>query len=337
MDNKYAIFSDLHLGVHQNSSLWHKIADEWSDWFINELRSKNIDKIIFLGDYFHSRSEISVSTLHVAADITNKFKDFEMIMLVGNHCSFFKDKAEVHSLSIFKGYSNIQIVDVPKMYKFGNKDVFFCPWGTEYKDMEKCDVLMGHFEIQTFKMNTYKLCEHGFTSQMLGKKAPLIFSGHFHLREEREYDKYKINYVGNPFEMDFGDTESSKGYYIMDFDTLKYDFFENTISPKHKKIKLSEYEGKKDNIGRNIVKIIVDEIVDNDVLESKTSNIQKMQPLSLSFDSTAVFNPIIEKLDEEYDLSGIDIEKAIVDFVNMLDIDDKEKVAKYTIDLYKHV
>jgi DNA repair exonuclease SbcCD nuclease subunit len=172
---------------------------------------------------------------------------------------------------------------------------------------------------------------------MLGKKAPLIFSGHFHLREEREYDKYKINYVGNPFEMDFGDTESSKGYYIMDFDTLKYDFFENTISPKHKKIKLSEYEGKKDNIGRNIVKIIVDEIVDNDVLESKTSNIQKMQPLSLSFDSTAVFNPIIEKLDEEYDLSGIDIEKAIVDFVNMLDIDDKEKVAKYTIDLYKHV
>ncbi len=337
MDNRYAIFSDLHLGVHQNSALWHKIADDWSDWFVSELKQKNINKIIFLGDYFHSRSEISVNTLHVASNITDKFKDFEMKMLVGNHCSFFKDKAEIHSLSVFKGYSNIEIVDKPKMFKIGDKNVFFCPWGTEYKDMEKCDVLMGHFEIQSFKMNTYKLCEHGFTSQMLSKKAPLIFSGHFHLREERKYDKYTINYVGNPFEMDFGDTESSKGYYIIDFDSLKYNFFENTISPKHKKIKLSEYESKKHNIGKNIVKIIVDQIVDNDDLEVKTLSIQKMEPLSLSFDNTAVFNPIIEKLDEEYDLSGIDIEKAIVDFVNMLNIEDKENVSKYAIDLYKNI
>lgn len=335
MDNNYAIFSDLHLGLHQNSSVWHKIANEWSDWFIEELNKKNIKKILFLGDYFHNRSDISVNTLHVASDITDKFKDFEMIMLVGNHCSFFKDKADVHSLSIFRGYSNIEIVDKPKMFEFGGKNVFFCPWGTEYKDIPKCDILMGHFEIQTFKMNTYKLCEHGFTAQMLGKKAPLIFSGHFHLRDERKYNGYDINYVGNPFEMDFGDTESSKGYYIINFDTLKYDFFENNISPKHKKIKLSEYDKCKENIKNNIVKIIVDKNIESDDLEKYSTNIQSLTPLSLSFDNTIAFNPVLEELDDEFDLSGIDMEKAITDFVNLLDIDNKEDVVKYTIELYK--
>ena len=40
----------------------------------------------------------------------------------------------------------------PKMFKMGDKDVFMCPWGTTYADIPKCDVLMGHFEIETFKM-----------------------------------------------------------------------------------------------------------------------------------------------------------------------------------------
>jgi DNA repair exonuclease SbcCD nuclease subunit len=208
---------------------------------------------------------------------------------------------------------------------------------TEYDEIEKCDALMGHFEIQTFKMNTYKLCEHGFTGKMLGKKSPLIFSGHFHLRDERDYGSYKINYVGNPFEMDFGDSESSKGYYIIDFDSMEYEFFENKISPKHKKIKLSQFDNSKNIIGNNIVKIIVDTNIENDELEKYSTNIQQLNPISLSFDNTAAFNPILEELDDEYDLSGVDMEKAITDFVALLDIEDKDSVSSYTINLYKNV
>jgi len=52
MGDKYAIFSDLHLGVHQNASTWHKIANDWSDWFVAELKKQDIKNILFLGDYF---------------------------------------------------------------------------------------------------------------------------------------------------------------------------------------------------------------------------------------------------------------------------------------------
>lgn len=335
MDNTFAIFSDFHLGIHQNSSTWHKIAHDWSDWFISELKKKEINRILFLGDFFHNRSDISVATLHTASDIIDKFKDFQMIMLVGNHCSFYKDKPDVHSLSIFKGYSNIEIVDKAKTFHFGDKDVFFAPWGTEISEIPSCDVLFGHFEIESFKFSPHKVCEKGMSPSALSKKANLVFSGHFHLRSEREYKTSKIIYVGNPFQMYFDDIEDKKGYYVINFDNLEYSFFENNISPKHKKIKLSEYESVKGTIENDIVKVIVDKKLDNDELEKYTVNFQKMKPLSLSFDNTIAFDPKIEMSPEECDLSGIDMEKAISEFVQLLDIDNKEDVTKYTLNLYR--
>ena len=60
MSNKIAIFSDLHLGVHQNADFWLGVSMKWADWYINELKSHNIKEIVFCGDFFHARDEISV-------------------------------------------------------------------------------------------------------------------------------------------------------------------------------------------------------------------------------------------------------------------------------------
>ena len=76
------------------------------------------------------------------------------------------------------------------------------------------------------------------TTKNILEKAPLTISGHFHLREEREYDDGKIVYLGNPFQMDFGDVDGIKGYYILDIPSSTYEFTENKSSPKHKKIKV---------------------------------------------------------------------------------------------------
>ena len=47
---KIAIFSDLHLGEHNNSATWHKIAIDWCDWFINKLKERKIKDVVFMGD-----------------------------------------------------------------------------------------------------------------------------------------------------------------------------------------------------------------------------------------------------------------------------------------------
>jgi DNA repair exonuclease SbcCD nuclease subunit len=334
VQNQYAIYSDFHLGIHKNNPLWHKIALDWTDWFISQLKEKNISKIIFLGDFFHNRSDISVDTLHVASIIAEKFKDFEVLMLVGNHCSFYKDRADIHSLSFFKGHPNVKVIDKAQTIHIGDKDVFFAPWGTMLKDIPNSDVLMGHFEIESFKFSPHKVCEKGISPSALCKKAPLIFSGHFHLRSERDYKKSKIIYVGNPFEMYFDDVEETKGYYVINFDDLNYKFYENEFSPKHKKIKISDLKNTK-NVKNNIIKVIVDKNLNDVELEKYIEEIKTSNPLFFSLDTVTSFNPTIENLDEEYDLSGIDIEQAISEFVQSLDFDNKEEVVKQAINYYR--
>lgn len=340
--SKFAIFTDLHLGIHQNSSTWHNIALQWADWFVGELKTKNIKDIIFMGDFFHSRSEISVNTIHASSEFLSKFTDFNLTMIVGNHDSYYKQKSDIHSLSILNGYPNIKIYDKTTSIILHDKKVTFCPWGFNYEDIESSDIIFGHFEIESFKMNVHKLCETGTKPKDLLKKSKLIFSGHFHLNEEREYDEGKIIYAGSPFQLDFGERDTPKGYYIIDFKNLSYEFVKNNITPEHKRFLVSNLLDKeelpediKKAIKGNFIKIVVDKQVEQNVLDKLIHNCSCSSPLSFIVDPLVNYEIFVEKTDN--DLSGVDIAKAIVEFVNLLDIKEKEEVIKHTLYLYNQV
>ena len=66
---RICIVSDIHLGIHQNSLLWHNIALKWAKWLKKELKQKKITDIIMCGDLFHYRDEVAVNTLHIANEI----------------------------------------------------------------------------------------------------------------------------------------------------------------------------------------------------------------------------------------------------------------------------
>jgi DNA repair exonuclease SbcCD nuclease subunit len=339
---KYAIFSDLHLGVHQNSSNWHNIALDWVDWFVKDLEEKKIKHVIFTGDFFHSRSEISVNTIHVASLLLDKLNKFNVHMIPGNHDCYYKDKSEVHSLSILKGYSNIKIYDnLEAVHLHDGRTVTFCPWGIETEDIQECDVIFGHFEIESFKMNSYKLCETGHKASQLLQKAGLVFTGHFHYREEREYKEGNIIYVGCPFELDFSDRDTIKGYYILDTKDLTYNFVENKLSPKHKKLVISELakkysdgDGISEEVANRFIKLVLDKYVNQDDLDKLTAKLASYKPLSLLIDPVVNFSYFADASDSDQDLSGIDISKAVVEFINMMEINNKQDVINYTLELY---
>ncbi len=182
---KVAIFSDLHLGVHSNSSDWHNYAVEWALWFRDECRSKGIKDLIFAGDWHHNRSEISVNTLQISADILDILSEFNLIAITGNHDIYYKHRTDVNSLSIFKNRKNVTVLEKYETLEAFDKKISFCPWNTSTKDIEESDLIVGHFEIETFKMNTYKTCEEGVKVKDLLKKSELVISGHFHTRHER--------------------------------------------------------------------------------------------------------------------------------------------------------
>ena len=339
---KVAIFSDLHLGVHLDSGTWHQVALNWCDWFVEELKKKDIKDILFLGDFYHHRSDISVATLHVASLILDKLNDFNVVMIVGNHDAYYKDRADINSLSILGGRKNLTVISETTTAKIFGKTFTFIPWGANVSKLPKSDAIFGHLEIESFKMNGYKTCDHGLSTRDLLTKAKLIMSGHFHLRDERIYDNGTIVYVGNPFQMDFGDIDGTKGYYTLDLDTLKYEFFENTLSPKHKKISLTELTNVKSLTGADInqmvnghfIKFVVDKKANSDIIDTLIQKFSVYNPLTFTTDYTYTENAYNVE-DKNYESSGVDMQATIEEFIGVLDIDNKESIIKYCADLYK--
>lgn len=340
--NKICCIADLHIGVHQNSILWHETALKWAQWLKDELVKAKIKDIFILGDLYHYRDEIAVNTIHVVNQMLKMWEEFNIVILVGNHDAYYKDRSDVNSLSILNGWKNIQVISEASTYTIYGKTCTFLPWGANIDKIEKSDIIFGHLEIESFKMNAHKMCDHGTTAKDLLVKADLILSGHFHLRDERKYENKTIVYVGNPFEMDFGDISSTKGYYLLDLNISKYEFFENKLSPKHKKISLSDLldskissEEIKPLAENNIIKLLIDRKISSDNIDLLIQKISSYKPFSLSADYSLYDSSIGVNDDQQVDLSGVDMSKAIEEFINLLDIDKKIDVSRYCLELYK--
>ena len=335
--SKIAFFTDLHLGIHQNSDKWLNTTLEWAKWFNQEVEKNEIDQIVFGGDFFHYRDEVNVKCLHTANIILDKLKNYKITMITGNHDSYYKDKSIVNSLSILNSKNNINVIDKPTCIKIFNRDLMMCPWGVSMDEIQNADIIFGHFEIQNFKYNNFKVCEYGFNSRELLDKTNLVFSGHFHKREERNYDNGTIVYAGNTFEMDFSDLEDKKGFYIINLEDLSYNFIRNKISPNHLKIKTSEIQilpKYKDKLSNIILKLLVDNDIRIKDLDSIIAKVNTYNPVDLTVDYLHKFDPETTPFTNE--LADLNTRECIIEYIeNTIDEEYKEDVISKTIDIYK--
>lgn len=333
--SKVAIFSDLHLGLYGNSETWHDIALKWADWIVKELKSKKIKDILFLGDFFHNRSEISVQTIHVASLILEKFRDFNMVMIVGNHDAYYKNRSDVHSLGLISGHDNVTIVDEHLEIEAFDKKLLFVPWNGKLPN-QKYDYIFGHFEIQSFKMNNYKVCDHGLTVSDFLSLTDTVFSGHFHTRNFKKYNEGCIHYVGNTFPHDFNDYGNVKGYHILDIENGDLEFFENTVSPKFQKIFMSRIKSyAKDDFQNNIVKLIVDLDATEKQVEKVQTYISKFKP----FQFHTEYSITTKTADEVDNVDSIDILDSVEEFVGQLKLEENKqtRVEKIIKELYERI
>ena len=339
-NNKVLFFSDLHLGVHQNSQTWHNICLNLAEWINGVMKEHKLDTIFFAGDVFHDRHEIGVNTLHTAKKFFNTLKDYQIHIVPGNHDAFLSSTVEVNSVEILEQH-NIHVYTNPTTVKVNDKLVTFCPWKTVVKDLEKVDMLVGHFEIANFRMNATKICDHGDSSTDLLEKANAVVTGHFHYRDQRTYenDKYVL-YLGSPYEMDFGDREQQKGVTIIDFDDLtKMQFVENYITPKHFRLKISDllqkkYQDLPNLIKDNIVSVYVDTKLDTLTLDLLISKLTQYGPLQFRTEFNILDTAQIETKDVKK--LSIDIETAFHEFVDHVETRaTKKEVLDKCLELYK--
>jgi DNA repair exonuclease SbcCD nuclease subunit len=327
-------FSDIHLGIAQDSKEWHNIALDFAKWASKLYKDRDIEDIIIPGDIFHNRSHISVETLSIAKQFFDYFKDFNIYISAGNHDCFKKDKSDINSISILDGWNNIKIIDKEPITIETNysKNITLVPWGVSLDDISKSDIIFGHFEIDSFYMNSYKLCEHGFSYKDLFKIAPTIISGHFHKKDHRKYEKGQIVYLGSPYQHNFGDVKDERGIYIFNIETEDFEFIENTISPKHYKISIDE-NFDEDIIKNNFISLIVDNQADeNQIIEFK-GKLLNLNPKNIRIDYNENDSKI-EVFDENKELGTSDLIKSIEEYIETLNPENKKEVVEYIKEMY---
>lgn len=335
-----AIFSDLHVGIHQNDEKWHTICLNWLKWFNQSCKDNNVSDIIFCGDFFDNRQELNVKSINIGKTIIEYLrKNFKLHMIVGNHDCYLKDSNTINSLNMFKGLDNVVIHNNIETSIIDNVEFGFIPWLDEQKNIPNVDVLIGHLELNTFKMSGNKLCENGLEINNIISKSKLIFTGHFHIKQERKYSNNTIIYTGNPFQMDFSDINDDKGFYILNSSDLSYKFIKNTISPKHFIFKTSDIISNKDNlnkikqdINQNIIKIIFDDKLDNLNKEKLNILLQSYNPLIYHNDFNNVDN--IETLGT-IKIEDTEIENIFTTFVDMLEFEYKKELNDYIKSKYE--
>jgi DNA repair exonuclease SbcCD nuclease subunit len=217
MFKKAAVFTDIHFGMRQNSKAHNEDCTEFVKWFCKTAQENNCDTAIFMGDWHHHRATVNVSTLNYTVDAIDYIsKHFERFFFIpGNHDLYYREKRDLNSVPFIKNQKNIVLVN--DVYTEG--EVSLVPWlvGDEWTKMKRLDsrYVFGHFELPSFKMNAMvEMPDHGGLNTGHFPNQEMVFSGHFHLRQQRG----NVIYTGNAFPHNFADAwDDDRGMMILEF------------------------------------------------------------------------------------------------------------------------
>lgn len=224
-----ALIGDAHFGKNGfNIDFYENQMKFYNKQFFPYLLENGIKHVVCTGDFFdHGTRQDVRLLLRVKNEFLNFFEKNEIMLtvLVGNHDIYYKNTREVTTLDMFDNYKYLRVIKEPTIMEIGNISWELYPWllsGEAFAPKSK--YIIGHFEINGFRMVGNFECTHGMNEKSL-KNMTKVISGHFHLKQE----KGPINYVGTPYAMDWNDVNEDKGFYIID-DNANLEFIRNDES-----------------------------------------------------------------------------------------------------------
>ena len=304
---KTLIFGDLHLGIKSDSLARLFVDVKFVEFLLNYIKKNKIDNLIFLGDWFNSREFINTITLSVGFELVSvlakNVKQF--VFILGNHDLESNSYQNVSSVIGYDSIKNVHLITKPTDGILNGKYVLFVPWGFSNAGFEvvcKFNYIFGHLALpgnyiryNKINVNNLEVIKEGnlqindvraFCDECLDVGG-VCFSGHIHVRSEQTYHENRIIFVGSPFEMSYGETNSNHGFYIIDeAQNIRFDETVSEAIPRHIILKISSCFDDDGNMRSkdafNYLKgNIVKKIIDKDL---STSESMKLNDLLNSLD-----------------------------------------------------
>lgn len=305
--NNFIMLSDIHLGVRNNSIEWmDNINDYFYNFFIPYLKENSNDNtsLILTGDIFDSRQSLDIKVLNMALDIIKNILDvnscIKIYIVEGNHDSYKKKENDITSLSIFKTFNNVIVIQKPTIEILeDNTKILFLPWDGDMNKQNDviskidADFVFMHNDINSGYYDNGRPIINGVNISTINNKK--IYSGHIH----RRYDGKKFTYVGTPYQLRRSDIGNKKGIYTL-YKTdktkkWKEKFIENNYSPEFFRVKIEDIlEKKLEDLHNLFYNNYVDIIIKKSY--AKYVNQQKILDILSSFKFKRIFF-IVDKED----------------------------------------
>jgi DNA repair exonuclease SbcCD nuclease subunit len=212
-------FGDLHIGKKSSNSYFLDIDKKVIDLVCEEVRKSKIERVIFLGDLIHNRSESTPKSLVVARYALDKLNalNIPIIMILGNHDTYYNNMKDANYYRIFNGlYRNITFVEGIAW----DENLLYVGWmqnpeeEKKYKETSKdYKWIFGHFEFKGAEMSEYYKTTEGLENT---NSDSYIFSGHIHQRSQQG----KLHYIGCPYpQTKNGTNRQDYGYVLINTNT----------------------------------------------------------------------------------------------------------------------
>jgi DNA repair exonuclease SbcCD nuclease subunit len=244
---KILLFSDIHVHEHKNKQERLQNCLDALFWVFNTARERGIKDVVFGGDLFQDRQNISVFTYHQTYKIISQFKDLNLWFLLGNHDLWYYDKTDISSVEPLGALPHLTVIDQPTTIKIAGLDIDFLPFThnpivsmSDNFSQKKSPVLVGHIAVHGATLNFHHRTrsevsvenEKGVVqvSKEIFDGYERVFLGHYHGAQQITE---RVEYIGSTLQLTFGEAFQTKHIIVLDTDTLKREYIENTFSPRH--------------------------------------------------------------------------------------------------------
>lgn len=251
-----ALISDQHFGTNQFCVAQHNaFALFYEEIFFPTLEQRRIKSVFDLGDTFDRRAVADDDLISWAKkNYFDKLLSLDIVLYVlrGNHNP--KRSCDGRSIdaitSIANEYSNIILIDDPKILSVKDKKILMAP----YLDHKAClvanksnsqaqrqkqyfsafrsakvDLILTHLAFRGHKIYEKKNTSGGFnpySSNFKDINTPII-SGHYHPRSTSSSPD--ISYLGAPYALKRFEFNVSRGFHILDVNSLNLEYIENNF------------------------------------------------------------------------------------------------------------
>ena len=338
---KIALITDQHLDGRKGSlAFWNYFQRFYDNVFFPTLEKENITTVIDLGDTFDNRKSMDFNNFHrVKANYFDRLEKYEVHMLLGNHCTYYKNTNKINSPELLlEQYGNITIYSEPKHLKLGSKKFLMLPWINKENSDEvlglletsEADICCGHLELTGFEVTPGMKMDHGMDPELF-HRFKRVWSGHYHHKSKRG----NVQYLGNPYQMFWNDYKDVRGFHIYDTESDKLKFIPNPYeifdkifyddtSVDYNKQDVSSYKDK-------FIKLVVNEKRDYQMFETLVDRLYNVGVHDVKIVETLVDSDDIE----DVEINVKDTLTLLSEYIDEIDLQvDKSDLKKLMQSLY---